>query len=162
GISGVSSPVEIRLRGLEGAPWGVYSEFVESAGREEYKALHAQDMKARETWLENSEPVPYVGIVASEQNRRLYGKAALPRSFSPTLGAFRAVLEKHWPVQILTEADLESGNLGGVRVLVLPNVVCMSDRSAEVVRRFVKAGGGLVATLETSLVDFDYARRDDF
>ena len=32
GISGVSSPVEIQLRGLEGAAWGVYPEFVESTG----------------------------------------------------------------------------------------------------------------------------------
>ena len=32
GISGVSSPVEIQLRGLEGPPWGVIPEFVESTG----------------------------------------------------------------------------------------------------------------------------------
>src|SRR4051812_42360917 len=34
--------------------------------------------------------------------------------------------------------------------------------ATEVVRRFVKAGGGLVATFETSLYDPDFTKRDDF
>ena len=54
---------------------------------------------------------------------------------------------------MLTEHDLEDADLQGVRVLVLPDVACLSDRAAEVVRRFVRAGGGLVATFETSLYD---------
>ncbi|MDB5298868.1 MAG: Trehalose utilization [Phycisphaerales bacterium] len=162
GVSGVCSPVEIQLRGLEGPPWGVYPEFVESALREEYHMLHANNMKAREAWWENSEALPYVAVVASEQTRRLYGRAAMPAYFSHTLGAFRALFEQHWPVRVLTEYDLESGDLGGARVLVLANVACLSDRAAEVVRRFVAQGGGLVATLETSLTDSDYQRRPDF
>src|SRR5262249_38684654 len=50
GVSGVASPVEIRLRNIEGAPWGVYAEYVESTGREEYMRLHVEDIKAREEW----------------------------------------------------------------------------------------------------------------
>ena len=140
GVSGVSSPVEIQLRGLEGAPWGIYPEFVESAGREEYFKQHVANVKAREEWWEESEPVPYVGIVASEQTRTLYAQGALPVYFSHTLGAFRAIFEKHWPVRILTEYDLENADLHGVRVLMLPDVACLSARAAEVVRRFVRGG----------------------
>jgi hypothetical protein len=162
GISGVSSPVEIQLRGLEGTPWGVVPEFVESAGREEYFKLHLANMKTREEWYQKSEAVPYIGIVASEQTRTLYARGALPVYFSHTLGAFKSYLEKHVPVRVLTEHDLEAADLLGVRVLVLPNVACLSARAAEVVRRFVKAGGGLVATFETSLYDADYKKRDDF
>jgi hypothetical protein len=162
GISGVSSPVEIQLRGLEGAPWGVAAEFVESAGREEYCRLHAANIRSREAWMIRSEPVPYIGILASEQTRALHGQAALPTGFSHVLGAFRAILEKHWPVQILTEYDLEDADLKGIRVLMLPDVACLSPRAAEVIRRFVKAGGGLVATHETSLFDPDFRRLDDF
>jgi hypothetical protein len=162
GISGVASPIDIQLRGLEGAPWGVYPEFVESANREEYLKLHVANVKAREAWWNKSEPLPYVGIVASEQTRTLYAQGALPLYFSHTLGAFRAVFEKHWPVRVLTESDLEDAHLQGVRVLVLPNVACLSARAAEVVRRFVKQGGGLVASFETSLYDENYRRRDDY
>ncbi len=162
GISGISSPVEIQLRGLECLPWGVTPEFVESTGREEYYKLHVANIKEREEWLKKSEAVPYLGIVASEQTRTLYAQAALPMYFSHTLGAFRAFMEKHFSVRILTEQDLEDGNLRGVRVLVLPNVACMSDRAAEVVRRFVRAGGGLIATFETSLYDESFRKRPDF
>ncbi len=162
GVSGVSSPVEIQLRGLEGAPWGIYPEFVESAGREEYFKQHVANVKAREEWWEESEPVPYVGIVASEQTRTLYAQGALPVYFSHTLGAFRAIFEKHWPVRILTEYDLENADLHGVRVLMLPDVACLSARAAEVVRRFVRDGGGLVASFETSLYDEKLERHPDF
>lgn len=162
GISGISSPVEIQLRGLECVGWGVYPEFVESTGREEYQRLNADNLKARDQWMVKSEAVPYIGIVASEQTRTLYARGALPLYFSHTLGAFRSLLEKHWPVRVLNEYDLENGDLQGVRVLVMPNVACLSDRSAEVVRRFVKNGGGLVASFETSLYTPDFERRDDF
>ncbi|HZJ14631.1 MAG TPA: beta-galactosidase trimerization domain-containing protein, partial [Chthoniobacteraceae bacterium] len=82
--------------------------------------------------------------------------------FSHTLGAFKALLEKHLPVRVLTEYDLEDANLEGVRVLVLPNVTCLSDRAAEVARRFVRNGGGLIATFETSLYDENFKKRTDF
>ncbi len=162
GISGISSPVEIQLRGLECTPWGVTPEFVESTGREEYYKLHLANIKAREEWMRKSQAVSYIGIVASEQTRTLYSKAALPAYFSHTLGAFRSYMEKHVPVRILTECDLEDADLHGIRVLVLPDVACMSARAAEVVRRFVKNGGGLIATFETSMYDENFQKRDDF
>ena len=162
GISGISSPIEIQLRGLEGLPWGVVPEFVESTGREEYFKLHVANMQAREEWMRKSQAIPYVGIVASEQTRTLYAQGALPVYFSHTLGAFKACLEKHLPVRVLTECDLEDANLQGVRVLMLPNVACLSDRAAEVVRRFVKNGGGLIATFETALYDENFQKRADF
>ena len=162
GISGISSPVEIQLRGLEGVPWGVYPEFVESTGREEYYKLHLENVKARETWWRNSQAISHIGIVASEQTRSLYAQGALPIYFSHTLGAFKAFQEKHLPTRILTEHDIEDSNLYGVQVLVLPNVACLSDRAAEVVRRFVKNGGGLIATFETSLYDEKFQKRSNF
>ena len=162
GISGISSPVEIQLRGLEGAPWGVYPEFIESTGREEYFKLHAANVKAREQWWRHSEAISYIGIVASEQTRTLYARGALPIYFSHTLGAFKAFQEHHVPVRVLTENDLEDIHLYGVRVLVLPNVACLSDRAAEVIRRFVRNGGGLIASFETSLYDATFQKRPDF
>jgi hypothetical protein len=101
-------------------------------------------------------------LVVSEQTRTLFGKAALPLYLSHALGAFRSLMETHWPVQLLTEVDLEDAALQGVRVLVLPNATCLSDRAVEVIRRFVQAGGGLVASHETSLCDGAFQRRRDF
>jgi len=47
-------------------------------------------------------------------------------------------------------------------VLVLPDVRVLSDRAAEVVRRFVKAGGGLVASQATGLYDHQLRPRTNF
>ena len=104
----------------------------------------------------------YVGVLVSDQTRTLYGAAALPSYVSHALGAFRSLMEAHLPVRLLTEMDLEDADLRGVRVLALPDAACLSDRAAEVVRRFVHAGGGLVASHETSLYGEDYQRRKDF
>jgi len=162
GITGIASPVEIQLRGLECIGWGVYPEFVESSGREEYQRMNCENLKARDKWLVKSKTVPYIGIYASEQTRNLYARGALPLYFGHTLGAFKAITEKHWPVRILSEYDIEDGNFHGVKVLMMPDVACLSDRACEVIRRFVKNGGGLVATFETSLYDTDFKRRPDF
>ena len=110
GISGVSSPVEIQLRGLEGVPWGVIPEFVESTGREEYLRLHGEEHQGARALAGRSEPVPYIGIVVSEQTRTLYGKAALPLYLAHALGAFRALMETHVPVRLL-----DRGRPGGRR-----------------------------------------------
>jgi hypothetical protein len=162
GTLGTPPAVELMLRCLEGAPWGVYAEFVENAEREDYCRMYASEVKAREEWWRQSETIPYVGIVASEQTRLLMGKDTMPKYFSHTLGAFRALFEAHLPIRILSEYDLENSDLQGIRVLVLPDVRVLSERSCEVVRRFVKAGGGLVATGNTSLFDHNLEQRTNF
>ena len=108
------------------------------------------------------EPLPYVGIVASEQTRTLFAQGALPVYFSHTLGAFRAVFEKHWPVRVLTEYDLEDADLHGVRVLMLPNVACLSDRAAEVVRRYVSRGAAWSPASRPRSTTRTSQRRPDF
>jgi len=162
GTLGTPPAVELMLRCLEGAPWGVYTEFVENAEREEYCHEYVSNVKVREEWWKQSEAVPYVGIVASEQTRLLLGRDTLPKYFSHTLGAFRALFEAHLPLRILSEYDLENANLQGIRVLMLPDVRVLSDRSTEVIRRFVKAGGGLVATCDTGLFDHNLKQRSNF
>ena len=47
-------------------------------------------------------------------------------------------------------------------MLVLPDVVCMSDAVAAGLRRFVEAGGGLVATYRTSMADELGRPRENF
>ncbi len=163
GTEGLAPEVEFRLRYLLGATWGVYTEFVEPTGRRDYLDMWVRDMKSREEWMRDSAPLPWIGIVASEQTKMYYGRMSpLTDYFSHTLGVFRAIMESHRPVRVLTEYDLEDANLHGIKVLVLPNVACLSDRSAEVIRRFVRNGGGLVATYETSLFDETGKQRPDF
>ena len=162
GISGTPPDVEILLRGLEGAPWGVHAEFVEPTGREQHMRDYAREVKARAAWWRESEPVPFIGLVASEQTRTYFGRDTALRYLPHLLGAFRALFEAHLPVRVLTEYDLEAADLRGVRVLVLPETRVLSDRAGEVVRRFVAAGGGLLATGSPGLYDEAFQARTNF
>ena len=73
-------------------------------------------------------------------------------------GQVKALLRAHVPIRVALEDDI----LRNIAVLLLPNTACMSRRLCERVRRFVRAGGGLLATYETSLYDENGRKRDDF
>ena len=49
-----------------------------------------------------------------------------------------------------------------IEVLILANVLCMSDEEIERIRNWVARGKGLVATGETSLYDENYRQRTDY
>lgn len=53
-------------------------------------------------------------------------------------------------------------DLAGAKLLVLPNVAAMSDRQVAAVTRFVRDGGALIATGETSLYDEAGRPRRDY
>ncbi len=78
------------------------------------------------------------------------------------VGAFRAATEEHLPLTLLNDWDLDADELSRYAVLVLPNAAALSDAQAEAVRQYVRKGGGLVATGETSLCDELGRPRGDF
>ncbi len=72
----------------------------------------------------------------------------------------QVLIQTKAPFGIVFDEDLE--DLSGYRVLALGNVECLSDRQVELIRAFVRGGGGLVATDETSLYTEWRRRRRDF
>jgi hypothetical protein len=71
-------------------------------------------------------------------------------------------MEEHLPLTLITDLDLTSESLAKYRVLILPNAACLSDEQCEVIRNYVRHGGGLVATCETSLCDELGGPRENF
>ncbi len=61
---------------------------------------------------------------------------------------------------IICERSLNAAALAKYRVLVLPNAAAMSDEAAAAVRAFVKGGGGVIATYETSLFTAEGVQRE--
>jgi len=53
-------------------------------------------------------------------------------------------------------------DLTGYDVVVLRSILFLSDADCERLRRFVEAGGALIATNDSSLYDENWARRDDY
>jgi hypothetical protein len=101
----------------------------------------------------------------SDDTKTFYGRSAgrvEERYLANVFGTFRACVEEHLPTAVVNDWDLSPEGLAGYAVLILPNAACLSDRQAAAVRAFVEAGGGLVASLDTSLFDENGDARPNF
>ena len=122
-----------------------------------------QAIGKRERWLTRCEPLPWAALLVSEQTRQFYAYKDIADRYLPHLfGGFRAALEEHLPLTLLNDWDVDAKTLAKYRVVLLANAAALSDEQAETLRAYVKAGGGLVATAETSLCDALGRQRRDF
>ena len=118
--------------------------------------------EANGQYLGNRRPIASVGVVWSQDNIDFYGRDDAETLWKqPWMGVTRAMIRSRVPY-LPIHADHISRDAAGLRVLVLANVAGLSDAQCEAVRRFVEAGGSLVATGETSLYDEWGERRPDF
>jgi hypothetical protein len=115
-----------------------------------------------EAYLVDRRPIATVGVVWSETNIDWYGRGeSATRAVAPFAGTAEALGLHRVPWQAV-HADHVGRDASELDVLVLPNLAAMSDAQCAAVHRFVEAGGGLVATGETSLYDDEGRRRADF
>jgi hypothetical protein len=127
---------------------------VPSAAGPDSGELTLREIGKRKQWIVHTTPLPWAAILVSEQTRQFYaGGQVMERFLAHALGAFRVGLEEHFPMTLITDTDLTPQRLAPFSVLVLPNAAALSDRQIDVIRDYVKEGGGLVATCETSLTD---------
>ena len=119
---------------------------------------HAQN----EVYLLNRQPLATVGIVWSQENLDFYGREAPEeRVMVPYWGVAQALIRARIPYLPL-HADHIDRDADGLSVIVLPNVGALSDAQCTALRRFVEAGGGLIASGESGLYDETGAARRDF
>jgi len=119
---------------------------------------YMREIAERDAYFRADGLFPWCGLVMSEKTELWYGKdKQKDRYVKGVYGAFQATLERHLPMSLVTDRELERGMLEDYRLLFMPNCAAMSDAEMETVRRFVRNGGGLVATYETSLYD-EHAR----
>jgi len=116
-----------------------------------------------ERYLRNVRPLARVGLVYSQQTATFYGgERARERVEDHTLGVYQALVEARVPFEMVHDRLLDRDHLQAFALLVLPNIACLSNAQCDELRAFVRAGGSLIATLETSLYDEHGARRSDF
>jgi len=82
-----------------------------------------------------------------------------PFSFS---GFTQALQESQIPYDVLIAEDLSSEMISSYKCLILPNVTCMGDEEVKMIKEFVKKGGSLIATYQSSLYNTYGEKRDDY
>ncbi len=117
----------------------------------------------REPWITRAKPLKWGAILVSEQTRQFYAYRDIADRFLPhVFGAYRCAMEQHLPVALINDWDVTVDTLSQYRVVVLPNAAALSEAQCNAIREYVSAGGGIVATTETSLCDELGRARDDF
>jgi len=101
--------------------------------------------------------------VYSQQTATYYGgDRARERVEDHTLGFYHALIEARVPFEMVHDRLLDRERLQAFKLLILPNVACLSDVQCDELRAFVRDGGGIVSTFETSLYDEQGTPRTDF
>jgi len=165
----VQSEAELRAWVVEGTANGLRPWFTKFSGTlhderwlDRVERLYAWHHRA-ERYLRNERPLARVGMVYSQQTAMFYGgERARARVEDHTLGFYHALVEARVPFEMVHDRLLDADRLRPFRLIVLPNIACLSDRQCAQIREFVRNGGSLVATHETSLYDEAGERRADF
>jgi hypothetical protein len=125
----------------------------------DWTARHDEHFAGRRT-------VANIGVVMGQSTQLLYPGPATERTRTymreTTQGMYDALLRGRFAFDYVHEDRLEPERLKKYRALLLPNIAMLSDRQCEQLRAYVRGGGSLVASFETSLYDEDLKRRADF
>ncbi len=152
--------VDLRLRALTQIAAGAKPDIAAEVGGWDRLKTVFGDIEAREPWLKGTNRVKWAALLVSDRTR-YFDAARRAQGGWPTLenvsdmwsyerGLYRAMIEEHLPVTMITDADLEAGRLDGYKVLLLGNTTCLDEKSVAAIERFVDGGGGLLATHNTS------------
>lgn len=120
-------------------------------------------METHEEKLDNQFPVSEATIFYSRDSNNLLGKGDRSKDHYVTnlMGMEQVLLDHHIQYNILTDNDFSLDKLKNTKLLAMPNAATLSDEKAEVIREYVRNGGHLIATYQTSLFDENGTERND-
>ena len=116
-----------------------------------------------EKYLRNTSPWVRVGVVYSEQTIQNYGDKAWQKNYDAhAYGIYHALIEDRIPFEMVNDKLMDDEHLRPYKLLILPNIAALSDDQCTRLRKFVEAGGSVLATYETSLYNEEGKPRADF
>jgi len=165
----VQSEAEIRIWVAEGTANGLRPWFTKFSGTlydrrwlKVVEDIYGWHYRA-ERWLRNEASLARVGMVYSQQTATFYGGTRAQQKVEDhTSGFYHALIEARIPFEMVHDRLLDAEHTGQFRLLILPNIAALSDRQCDQLRDYVRRGGSIVATHETSLYDEWGVRRPDF
>jgi hypothetical protein len=130
---------------------GGYSDYFDRRGYDPTQAIFRR-LSEWESYFEDATSEAQVALVYSRFTQdNLAGEEPDKKYLDHFRGYYGALLEDHIPFDVLSDKNLGLDTLRRYKTIVLPNVGCLSDESAEALKRYVAEGGGLVATFQTSM-----------
>jgi hypothetical protein len=165
----VTSNAEIRIWALDAIANGMRPWFTKFSGTlhdqrwlKEIENIYVWTDK-NEQYLANRRPIARVALVYSQQTAWYYGgEQSGAKVENPALGWYQALVESRIPFEMVHDRMLDAEHLAPYKTLILPNLAALSDAQCEQIRAFVRKGGSVVATHETSLYDEQGAARKNF
>ncbi|MBI2438460.1 MAG: hypothetical protein HYV36_06585 [Lentisphaerae bacterium] len=127
-----------------------------------------REHEACEPWLNAMQPLATVGLLRSNRSlsfrppEKVKTPVKLLHHQFEMEGWAQVLVASHQLWDMVDESQLTQEYLRRFRVLILPNVSCLGRKEAAVIAAFVKNGGTLVATGDTSLFDADGKPQADF
>lgn len=98
-----------------------------------------------------TEPDAEVAILDGSTTLRQFARDDWGRVQADELGFYHALTEAKIPFEYVSDLALEDSFLDRIKVLVLPNVLNLSDAQCAAIAAWVARGGSLIAAAETSL-----------
>jgi hypothetical protein len=160
----VTSNAEIRIWALDAIANGMRPWFTKFSAtlHDERWLKEIEDLyvwtDTHQQYLAGRRPMARVGLVYSQQSA-WYTSAKVE---DHALGWYQALVESRIPFEMVHDRLLDAEQLAAYKTLILPNLTALSDGQCDQLRGFVKRGGSVVATHETSLYDEWGARRKNF
>lgn len=116
--------------------------------------------QAQEEQIFDAVSLAQVGLLYSARSRDLFDRVGgdgydpgTEGFFAEYRAAARALFKAHLPFDVVVDNDLSPELIRRYRWLVVPNVACMSDEQADLLRRFSEEGGRLIASSEAGSYD---------
>ncbi len=165
----VQSPAEIRIWTLDAIANGMRPWLSKFSGtlHDERWLKGVQDIfdwtEKNQRYLQSQTPIAQTALVYSQQSAWFYGGPdARAKVEDYALGWYQALIEARIPFEMVHDRLLDSAHISRFKTLILPNIAALSDAQCDQLRAFVKNGGNLIATYETSLYDEWGTRRKNF
>jgi len=111
-----------------------------------------------------------IGVVMGQSTQLLYPGPELPAADAharlfmreTTHGLYELLLRGRYAFEYIHEDRLEPERVGRYTALLLPNIAMLSDRQCQQIRDYVRGGGSVLASFETSLYDQNLRQRAEF
>jgi hypothetical protein len=121
------------------------------------------------TWLArherhfgNKRSIANVGVVMGQRTQLFYQAPGRGDVAQYMQGMYYALIEGRFAFDFIHDDDLGTENLRKYKAIILPNAALLGDEQCRQLRDYVRSGGSLLATFETSMYTDGNERRPNF